>query len=196
MQISIKGKQVDVGDALRQYIEEAVSAAVGKYFPKTIESSVVVSREAHLFRVDISVHAKRGLMLQSEGTAADPHAATDDAVARMNKRLSRYKNRIRDHHLSHEDEGIPANNYILSADATEEEPDNPVVVAEMSHTIETLTVNEAVMRLDLGQLPALLFRNRAHGGLNMVYRRADGHLGWVDPANALAVAATPAAKRA
>lgn len=190
MHLSVKGKQLDVGDALRSHVGDSIENIVTKYFTKPIEANVVFSRDAHLFRADISVHVGRGIVLQSIGESSEPYPAFDVAAEKIAKRLRRYKRRLKDHHRPDGvsdgvDESIPASQYILEAEAEEphleENGTQPVIVAEMATRIDTLTVGEAVMRMDLAELPALMFRNRAHGGLNMVYRRTDGHVGWVDP---------------
>jgi len=180
MQLSVKGKQIDVGDALRQHVETQLSEIVGKFFGDSLEASVTFSREAHLFRADITVHAGRGITLQSNGSSAEPYPAFDQAAERMAERLRRHKNRLKKHQASPPEETM-AQSFVLDAVQPDIDSDNPVVVAEMTTPIEMLTVSEAVMKLDLGDLPAMLFRNRANGKLNMIYRRADGHIGWVDP---------------
>ncbi len=190
MQLSVSGKQIDVGDALRQHVADALEAIIGKYFGKAIESHVVFSREAHLLRADISVHLNRYLLVQGQAAAGDAYAAFDSAAERIAKRIRRYKRRLRDHHQRPRDgdaaESVPARSYVLAeseeADA-EEAPagDQPVIIAEMECEIPALTVSEAVMRMDLADQPSFVFRNRAHGGINVVYRRSDGHIGWVDP---------------
>lgn len=185
MQLSVKGKQIDVGDALRQHVQGQLSEIVGKFFGDSLDASVTFSREAHLFRADITVHAGRGIMLQSNGSASEPYPAFDQAAERISERLRRHKNRIKKHHQETQPiEVLAAQTFVLNAeqaDASDTGSDNPVVVAEMATQIEMLTVSEAVMKLDLGELPALMFRNRANGKLNMIYRRPDGHIGWVDP---------------
>lgn len=188
MQLSVKGKQIDVGDALREHISANLGAVVSKYFNGSMDATVTLSREANQFRADITVHAGRGLTLQSTANAAEPYPAFDLAAERIASRLKRHRNRLKDHH---QDQAMPeqmiAPSFVLNAE--EESPenanDNPVIVAEMTTPIDTLTVSEAVMRLDLGDLPALMFRNKKHGGLNMIYRRTDGHIGWVDPTQSL-----------
>jgi ribosomal subunit interface protein len=192
MQITVVGKNLDVGAAFRSHIEASVGEAVGKYFARPVDATVTVARDAHLYRAHLSARAGRHLLLQSEGEATDPYPAFDRAVERLAKQLRRHKRRIKDHHAPPADEALvpapsPARSYVLDADAADAHLDTdgdgrPAVVAEMETVIEHLTVGEAVMRLDLGDLPALMFKNRAHGGLNMVYRRPDGHIGWVDPA--------------
>jgi len=188
MKISVQGKQLDVGDALRERIEATVEQIAEKYFSNPIDATVTMSREGSVFRADVSVHVGKGISVQSEGAAADAHAAFDNAAERIDKQLRRYKRRLRDHHRGHSEETLPAAQYVLAAEPDEQpEPEEPatewqpVVVAEMATSIDTLTVGEAVMRMDLASAPAMMFRNRAHGGLNMIYRRPDGNVGWVDP---------------
>ncbi|MDE2028943.1 MAG: ribosome-associated translation inhibitor RaiA [Alphaproteobacteria bacterium] len=188
MKLSVKGKQIDVGDALRTHVETQLKDVVAKYFGSGLDAQVTFSRDAHLFCADITVHAGRGITLQSNASASEPYPAFDTALARLAGRLRRHKTKLKQHHheSAREAEASVAAAFVLRGDHEEEVNDNPTVVAEMTTPIETLTVSEAVMRLDLGDLPALMFRNRANGGLNMIYRRADGHIGWVDPAESLA----------
>lgn len=187
MKISVQGKQLDVGDALRERIESTVEQIAAKYFSNPIDATVTMSRDASVFRADVIVHVGKGISVKSEGSNNDPHVAFDGAAERIDKQLRRYKRRLRDHHRGHSEEALPAAQYVLAAEAEDSpEPEavdgwEPVVVAEMATEIEMLTVGEAVMRMDLASAPALMFRNRAHGGLNMVYRRPDGNVGWVDP---------------
>lgn len=187
MQVSVTGKQVEIGDSLRDHVRRCLTETVAKYFDHAIDAGVVLSREAHRLRADISVHVGRGILVQGHGQADNGYAAFDAASERVAKRLRRYKRRLRDHHRKIAPvDGTPAQQYILAAadtadDEAEPETDRPVVIAEMSTEIENLTVGEAVMRLDLADQTALVFRNSAHGGLNVVYRRADGNLGWIDP---------------
>lgn len=189
MQLSVSGKQLDIGDALKSHVQDGLSARVTKYFGNAIEAHVVFSKVAHLIRSDISVHVGRGIIVQGHGEAADPYAAFDGASDRIGKRLRRHKGRLRNHHR---EQAQPvarqiAQQYVLAAgddeeeDAATDDSANPVVIAESSTEIVTVTVGEAVMILDLGDHPAMMFRNAAHGGLNMLYRRQDGNIGWVDP---------------
>lgn len=188
MKLSVKGKQIDVGDALRTHVTTQLPEVVSKYFGDTpLEAIVTFSRDAHMFRADIDVHAARGILLQSNASADQAYPAFDEALSRLSARLRRHKTKLRQHHhdMSREQvESMIANSFVLhgGGQETEEEMgDNPAVVAEMTTKVDFLTVGEAVMRLDLGDLPALMFRNRAHGGINMIYRRPDGNIGWVDP---------------
>ena len=189
MNLTVKGKHIDVGDALRTHVEEQLSAVTEKYFSNPIDATVLFAHEAHLYRTDISVRIGRGIMLQSSAEATDIYPSFEAAVSKVGKRLRRYKRRLRDHHMNGAlaaAEQVPARTYVIEAEvtATGDEEDfsaEPVIVAEMDTTIETMSVAEAVMRMDLAELPALMFRSGSHGGLNMIYRRPDGHVGWVDP---------------
>jgi ribosomal subunit interface protein len=190
MHVAVIGKNMDVGEAFRSHIGDNLEAAVGKYFDRALEATVVVTRDAHLYRATLSAHTGRNLLFQSHGEAPEPYPAFDRALDRLAKRLRRHKRKLKDHHRAIATTEAPiatARQYVLDADAEDphiEEVDGagqPVVVAEMDTVIETLTVSEAVMRLDLADHPALMFRNRADGAVNMVYRRPDGHIGWVDP---------------
>lgn len=195
MHVQVKGKQIDVGESLRSHVQRQLSDIVAKYFSSPLDATVVFSREAHLFRADISVHAARGIMLQSASAANDPYPAFDEAAERMAVRLRRYKKRLIDmnHHqvsegkLAAQDAQLSSPYYVLNPEKEEghagDQGHAPLIVAETTTQIESLTVSEAVMRLDLGNLPALLFQNRTHGGINLVYRRNDGNIGWVDTTN-------------
>ncbi|GAB4354107.1 MAG: ribosome-associated translation inhibitor RaiA [Kiloniellaceae bacterium] len=188
MQLSVKGKQLDVGDALRTHVDESLSRILDKYFGDALEVTVTLSRDAHLYRAVISAHVGRGIQLEAQGEANEPYPAFDAAADRMSKRLRRYKRRLRDHNSkAAEVAPLPAQQYILAGEGPEESENEsnadgqPAVVAEMTTEIPTLTVSEAVMRMDLANLPAMMFRNSAHGGLNMIYQRSDGNIGWIDP---------------
>ena len=188
MQLSVKGKQLNVGDALRTHVSESLSRILGKYFGDAINVGVTFSREGHLYRAVVAAHVGRGIQLQAQGEADEPYPAFDTAAERLAKRLRRYKRRLRDHRKDNgpAPESLPAQQYILADDAEEQAAEDeidgrPAVVAEMATEIPSLTVSEAVMRMDLAELPALMFRNSSHSGLNMIYRRPDGNIGWIDP---------------
>src|SRR5690625_4765173 len=194
MQLSVIGRHVDTGDAFRQYAYDRLNGILDKYFGEAIEASVTLSKDSFLFRAALSIHVGRGLLLQSSGEAQDVHLAFDMAADRLATQLRRYKRRLRDRGrtAAAQTNVLRAQQYVL---APEEEPaeeaegdldgaldgDKPVVVAEMQTEVPSLTVGEAVMRMDLADQAALLFTNRAHGGINMVYRRPDGTIGWIDP---------------
>jgi len=191
MQIQITGKHMNLGDAMRDRIEAGLEAAVAKYFNRTGEANVFVSQQGPFVEVDCNVHLPSGIVLQSTGRADDPYAALEVSLEKMEKRVRRYKRRLKDHHAS---APLPlpaspaAESLILVSDTDDSEDtgmeagDAPLTVAETSVQIRTMSVSEAVMQLELQDVPALMFRNAGHDGLNMVYRRPDGHIGWVDPA--------------
>jgi ribosomal subunit interface protein len=186
MQIQINGKQIDVGDALRQHVEERIGAAVDKYADRAVNGQITFSREGSFFKSDAAVHLPTGLIAQASGSAADIYAAFESCVERIEKQLRRYKRRLKDHHAERrepiEAETAPA--YVIAGGEDHaDEPDtlDPVIVAEMTMDIQKISVGEAVMQMELAHAPFLMFRNTRHGGLNVVYRREDGNIGWVDP---------------
>ena len=195
MHITVSGKQVDVGDALRAYVTEQLGIICGKYFDHALEAQVVFSKARSFFMCDIQMHAGRNIIMRGEGEAQDAHAAFDAAAEHLAKRLRRYRRKVNDHarDAANRERPIAATQYVLSqerpAGAEDEQEQGAngihgVVVAEMPTEIETLTVGEAVMRLDLAHAPVLMFRERKSGSLSVVYRRDDGHIGWIDPSAA------------
>lgn len=191
MQIRVTGKQLDVGDALAGHVEQKLQAAVGKYFDRPAEGMVVFSRDAHNFRCDSSVHLATGLTAQAQAVSTDIYAAFEQAADRIEKQVRRYKRRLKNHHQSRQKpvEIAPANAYVLAGqtaepgDETEPEALEPLIIAEMITDIQSLTVGEAVMQMELRDAPFLVFRNTANGRLNVVHQRDDGNIGWIDPAN-------------
>ena len=192
MQITVSGKQVDLSDALRVRVTQLLDTIAGKYFDHAQEASVTFSRARSFFTCDINVHAGRGLTLRGEGEAADANAAFDDAAEHIAKRLRRYRRRVNEHARDLANRARPeaARLYVLrqeeeetpAKDGAGSEPGTyATVVAEHPADIETLSVGEAVMRMDLANQPVMMFRNSASGELNVVYRRSDGHVGWIDP---------------
>jgi len=188
MQISVSGKGVDVGEALRTHIETQVTEQVQKYIDRVTSVAVVVGREAHLFRVDITgnLGTHSGLVVRSRGENDDVYAAFDESLEKTAKQLRRYKRKITNHHKAEGAEqprAAKGKKYTLKPEAGEQEDDKHagLVIAEAPTEIGTMTVSEAVMKMDLQDLPALMFFNKSHGGLNVVYRRVDGNISWVDP---------------
>jgi len=187
MQLTITGKQIETGEGLRRHVEASLGSILGKYFKTAIEAHVVFSKEAHLSRAEVSIHIGRGIVVNAGAAALETQAAFDAAADRIAKQMRRYKRRLRDHNAKvrdHSEASERARDYVLAPYAEAAEDDGggaPAVVAEMSTDLPNLTVGEAVMRMDLADAPVLLFRNRSHGELNLVYRRADGNIGWIDP---------------
>jgi len=193
MRIQVAGRQMDVGEALRTRIETELAAGVGKYFDRATDAVVTVAKDGgQSVNVDCTVHLFSGITLQAEGQAGDAHSAFDDAMNKLEKRVRRVKRRLRDHH-SNNKTPLPfedASAYVLASFGEEEEADEtasaetespPLVIAESTVPVRTMTVSMAVLQLDLSKEPALMFRNAANGALNVVYRRTDGNIGWIDP---------------
>jgi ribosomal subunit interface protein len=185
MHLQIHGKQIDVGAALRSHTEERLAAAVAKYFDRGANGTVTYSRENQNFRCDCLVHLSSGLNLQTSGTGADARAALDTSLERLEKRLRRYTRRLKSHRAEEPVEAVTAQAYVIE-DVEEDigkEPESlePVIIAELTTDVRSLTVGEAVMQLNLSDAAALMFRNRGTGRYNMVYRRSDGNIGWIDP---------------
>jgi ribosomal subunit interface protein len=194
MQIIVSGKQVELSDALRSRVANSLDTISSKYFDHALEAQVTFSRARSFFTCDINMHAGRGLTLRGEGEAADANGAFDDAAEHIARRLRRYRRRVSDHQRDQAQKERPqaATRYVLRE--TEEDDDQAsgeaptttyaTVVAESQSEIRTLSVSDAVMRMDLENQPVLMFRNTASGALNVVYRRSDGHVGWIDPSSA------------
>jgi ribosomal subunit interface protein len=194
MQVQVTGKHVDVGDALRTRVADELSSSIGKYFDRGGGADVVVSREGHSFKVDCAVTLASGQQLTSHGLGGDAYMAVGAAITKMETRIRRYKRRLKDHHhqaLAKQQE--TAAYYVLQPTDFEDEDEGdgladalgsfpePMVIAETETPFRTMTVSMAVMQLDLTEAQAIVFRNAAHGGFSVVYRRTDGNIGWIDP---------------
>ena len=202
MQLTVKGKHLDVGDSLREHVRATLSHTAEKYFRNPVDATVVFTKEkGHRYRADISVHLGGGVVLQAQHEADDPYPAFDVASHRVSKRLSKYKDKLRDHHRWEKPAELLNASYTTlqsnENDGGATGGDAGVVISEMQTSVPTLAVADAVMRLELGDLPALLFKNPANDGFNMVYRRKDGNIGWLDPVGCTGKkkAAKPAAKK-
>ena len=193
MQITVSGKQVDLSDALRTRVAQQLDTIASKYFDQALEAHVTFGRARSFFTCDINVHAARGLTLRGEGEAADANSAFDDAAEHIAKRLRRYRRRVNEHarDVTPRERPQAARQYILRQEEESEtvpETDGAVqtgayatVIAEQPAEIAQLSVSDAVMRMDLADQQVLMFRNSTTGELNVVYRRGDGHIGWIDP---------------
>ncbi len=186
MDIRISGHQVETGAALQEHASERLGAIVDKHFERALSSHVTFGKAAGgAFSCHIVTHVTQGLILKSQGTAHDAHHALDEAASRIEKQLRRYKRRLNDRHerASHVRAEEEAAYTIFAAEEPEEEiaADAPPVIAETKVDIPESSVADAVMMLDLRDTPALFFKNAGTGRHNMVYRRADGSIGWVEP---------------
>lgn len=199
MELAIHGKQMDVGDALRTHVTARLEDINSKYFNRAIDVNVTFSPESHSFiKSHVSLRVGKDIMVQASAIEANAYVAFDSAAEKVGKQLGRYKRRLRDHHerleQSPEAELTKARDYILAikeidglSDKDVEDEDvphgnDPLVIAEVSTHIQKMSVSDAVMRMDLSGQSALLFRNPKNNRLNMVYHRADGNIGWVEPA--------------
>ena len=187
MRYQVSGKQIDIGEALQKHVEDELGGIVGKYAERPTDATVVFSKDAHEYVCEATVHLSTGLTTQAKAHATEIYAAFDQCAEKMEKQLRRYKRRLKDHHKSRSQpvELSEAASYILAAsdDADGDEPESlqPIIVAEMETRIPSLSVGEAVMQMEIAGAPVLVFRNEGNKELNVVYKRDDGNIGWIDP---------------
>ncbi len=187
MRYQISGKQIDVGEALQTHVKNELGAIVEKYAERPTDAHIIFSKSGHEHVCEAIVHLSTGLTAQAKAHEPEIYAAFDACGEKMEKQLRRYKRRLKDHHKDRAQpvELFGASSYILASETHQEEsePDNlkPVIVAEMETKIQSLSVGEAVMQMELAGAPVLVFRNEGKDGLNVVYRREDGNIGWIDP---------------
>ncbi|UWQ14423.1 ribosome-associated translation inhibitor RaiA [Aliiroseovarius sp. M344] len=191
MQYQISGKQIDIGEALQVHVKDELSGVVQKYAERPTSAQVIFSKSAHEYVCETIVHLSTGLTAQAKGTATEIYAAFDNCADKMEKQLRRYKRRLKDHHKDRVDpvEVFGGASYILASEEGQDEADDatlqPMIIAEMETRIPSLSVGEAVMQMELAHAPVLVFRNEKTEGMNVVYRRDDGNVGWIDPQNAV-----------
>ena len=189
MSVRVSGKHMEIGDSFRQKIEDHIGEAVTKYFDGGYSSQVVVVKSGSRFSADYKVHLDTGIVLHAAGEANDPQGSFDAAAERIEKRLRRYKRRLKDHHAGNTQANGSAEVAYTVMDGVPDEADEvpedfaPTIVAESSRPLKTMSVASAVMALDMTDEPVLLFRSPGKEQLNIVYRRPDGNIGWIDSAN-------------
>lgn len=188
MSVRVSGKHMEIGETFRAKIEDRIAEAVSKYFDGGYSSQVTVEKSGSRFTADCKVHLDTGVVLQATGESQDPQGAFEGSSERIEKRLRRYKRRLKDHHSGNGQAPFAEVAYRVmdsGPDEEEEIPEDyaPVIVAESSKVLRTMTVAGAVMALDLIDEPVLIFRNAGNNELNVVYRRTDGNIGWVDAAD-------------
>ena len=187
MRYQISGKQIDIGEALQTHVQSELSEMLGKYAGRPTDATVVFSKHAHEYVCEATVHLSTGLTSQAKAHETEIYAAFDSCSEKMDKQLRRYKRRLKDHHKERSQpvELSGAASYILAGNTESEdsEPETlqPMIVAEMETKIPSLSVGEAVMQMEIAGAPVLVFRNEGHKGINVVYRREDGNVGWIDP---------------
>jgi ribosomal subunit interface protein len=197
MAFRISGQNLDVGAALRDRITDRVAEAMAKYFDGGYSGHLTLARDGFGFRAECAIHLDSKITLHAEGMATDAYVSADQAALRIEKRLRRYHRRLKDHRSERVDDraaidaaSIDVPSYVIAAPEPESESEidgfTPVIIAESTTRLKQLSVSDAVTELDMTGAPVLVFRHAAHGGINIVYRRADGHFGWIDPPAAAA----------
>jgi ribosomal subunit interface protein len=192
MTLRISGKSINVGDALRGRVSERTDEVLRKYFDGNYSGHITLSKDGFGFRTDCALHLDSGITLEAESNAADAYASADQALLQIEKRLRRYKSRLKDRSArkAHAEAsaiaelGASAQSYVIEAPGDEEhheESYNPVIIAESSTALKRLSVSEAVTELDLTGAAVLVFLHGSSGRVNIAYRRADGNIGWIDP---------------
>jgi len=191
MDIQISGKNMDLGEALQNHVNSNLSGGIHKYFDRGAEAHVTFQRERNEVGCEITAHLASGVFLAAHGAGGDAYSAFAEALEKIEKRVRRYKRRLKNHHAETK-APLPAENanlYLLASPDEEKngqsediiEEQAPVIIAESQTSLHAMSVSDAVMQLDLSDNPAFIFKNAAHGRLNVVYRRHDGHIGWIDP---------------
>lgn len=188
MRYQITGKQIDIGDALQTHVQDELDIVLTKYGQRPTDAMIIFSRSGHEYVCETTVHLSSGLTAAAKAHATEIYAAFQASAEKLDKQLRRYKRRLKDHHKDRTApvEMMGASSYILAGsgeDADAEEPESlqPIIVAEMETRIPSLSVGEAVMQMELAGAPVLVFRNEKKDGVNVVYRRDDGNIGWIDP---------------
>jgi ribosomal subunit interface protein len=199
MTIKVTGKNIDLGESLRSYALNRVETALDKFSGRSVSGQISVEKNHDKFLTQCAIHLASGLDMQSTGSASDAYGSVDSAMERLEKRLRRYKRRLKSHGQGMEDSshllesvGI---DYVIDAESAADQSGEaesgsgaPAVIAETPARVRAMSVSDAVMQMDLADQPFLVFRNAAHGGVNVVYRRPDGNIGWIDPSGVVASA--------
>ncbi|MEO8530077.1 MAG: ribosome-associated translation inhibitor RaiA [Deltaproteobacteria bacterium] len=184
MRFQVSGRHLDVGDALQEHVKTEVGVVLEKFSGRPTDALVIFSRDAHEMACEAVVHLSTGLTVQAKGQATEIYAAFADCAEKMEKQLRRYKRRLKDHHKERVEpvSVTEGTSYVLQSEgAGDDEPDQPIIIAESLTMIPTLSVGEAVMQMELNHAAQFVFRNAKHQGINVVYKRDDGNVGWVDP---------------
>ena len=187
MSFRVSGKNIDIGEALRERINARIAEATAKYFDGGFSGHVTVGREGFGFRADCMIHLDSGIVLEAEAMAADAYASADQAAERIETRLRRYKRRLKSHQAlgAEELQPLEAASYVIASPEHESDEETatftPVIIAESTTALKRLSVSDAVMELDLTGTAVVVFRHAGSGRVNLVYRRSDGHIGWIDP---------------
>lgn len=188
MQIQVSGRHISIGDAFKTHCEDRLNDIADKYFSRSIEAHVTVVKEAHFYRADVSLHPNQGMVLKARGEGEDVYGAFEGAADKVEKQLRRYKRRLKDHHSIRLEKVSPAQTYVIADDDPDQASGDdaaadasPMIIAETRTEIPKVSVSDAVMLMNLADASAYMFRNVKSDALNVVYRRPDGHIGWIEP---------------
>lgn len=186
MKIIVSGKNIETGDSLKEHVETAIRAMVDRYFGDVLEVHINISKDGFRFLTEISFHVSRHFVVRTHCEEGDPYRSFDLTLAKLEKRIQRYKSRLRarKRQLAVEKDmvDVPASRYVLEhAEEDTGESDVPLIIAEMNSEIPTISVSDAVMQMDLTEDTVMMFRNAASGQFNVVYKRHDGNIGWINP---------------
>ena len=188
MAIQVTGKNLDLGEALRSHVQERIAHTVEKFIGRETNGHVRIEKEHGEFRTNCSIHLWQGMSLEAHGVAADAYQSADRACERLEKRVRRYKRRVKRRGGETPRKQTPATDYVIQAageGGEEQDEDNPVIIAEAEMPVHEMAVSDAVMQMDLSDRSVVVFRNASHGQINVIYRRDDGNIGWIDPAGPL-----------
>jgi ribosomal subunit interface protein len=196
MTIRVSGKSISIGEALRGRVSDRTEEVLRKYFDGNYSGHITLSKDGFGFRTDCALHLDSGITLEAESNAADAYVSADQALAQIEKRLRRYKSRLKDRSerkahaaaaalAEFDTPALDAPSYVIEAPADDGEDEesgyNAVIIAEATTSLKRLSVSEAVMELDLTGAPVIVFQHGSSGRVNIIYRRPDGNIGWVDP---------------
>ncbi len=188
MAIQVTGKNLDLGEALHSHVQERIAHTVEKFIGRETTGHVRIEKEHGEFRTNCSIHLWQGMSLEAHGVASDAYQSADRACERLEKRVRRYKRRLKRHGGETPRKQTSATDYVIQAvneGGEEHDEDNPVIIAEAEMPVHEMAVSDAVMQMDLSDRSVVVFRNASHGQINVIYRRDDGNIGWIDPAGPL-----------
>lgn len=182
MTVKLSGKNIDLGESLREYAEKETENLTDKYLGEKIDSTVIINKDNRLFAVEVCLYLNKGFVIKTNGSSDDPYRAVSIALERLEERIKKHKHRINDKNRRGEwAKATDAVRYVIERKQTSEDEDEEhLVIAEQDSLILPLSVSEAVMKLDLTEVPVVMFKNADTGRINVVYKRVDGHIGWID----------------
>jgi ribosomal subunit interface protein len=182
MSVNVSGKNIDVGDAFKTSVTKEVTNLINKYIGTDLDAHVSVEKDHKLFNVEIRLRIASGFVVRTDGVSNDPYKAVSDAVSRLEERVRRHKRRLKDQkRRTHwEAESISATGYVIKRENSQQGEEEHLIIAEQERLILDMSVSEAVMKMDLTRLPVTMFKNSENGRINVVYKRSDGHIGWID----------------